>query len=677
MRSKSCVLCGLLLVAACQSAGSTTEAAPVRTLAEPVEVQAVEFADAITIQEKTVDKTTLSILPTQPLAPVDERSSLRLTFDPLKLGPLVGGAGVPAMSDEEKRFRSRLQGLVDGLVVLTRESSALQAAVAEARRTNAVPQAIQDLRTRLEGTDAKWTVLLEAAQLCLVDEAIAAGLDVSKDAEGDWVQQRTDEFIRARSAALLPSGRMIDAEFFASIVKRQLDRLDEANRQAAAAVGKSTGATITVRAYLRQRAGPETSKALRVHVDNYDDLDRGLDVPKPAIGGFTAQEMAELRRRFQVTKDLASAIEGLRQDPERLWRQLRDDLETLGKQLKSIADAEFARLLTDLMDVVRGDEPLRVQVQQLIDLRARVDRVIAAVRSLRDAVRGEAPDVVALLQDLDGTLRGAWTELRSALAALHSLGELVTSDQLPSFVAKLEGEALTKGQAVLARLRTATVDGIRQASGIGAMVAALAPLRDLFALGRRVGDIPVPDSDAVLRHGVEAAPMATICLQMTPATAGDNLVVVVELIDKDGQKRVREHSQSLQVVRRGLRDSLDSHLLFVDRLHDSGVADQFVAAPSVSWTLHYRKLTSAEDAVNANDIAEFWNLIDPGIGLNVSALNFEDGDIEPGIGVHLTFFGDLLQVGYGRNLSVSDNEEFFFLGIGLIESLGVLGLADK
>ena len=67
----------------------------------------------------------------------------------------------------------------------------------------------------------------------------------------------------------------------------------------------------------------------------------------------------------------------------------------------------------------------------------------------------------------------------------------------------------------------------------------------------------------------------------------------------------------------------------------------------------------------------FWNnVLTPGIGANLSALDFDkDGTPELGAAVTLALFRDFVQVGYGYN--VFRDRGYFFFGVGLpLPSLG-------
>lgn len=139
--------------------------------------------------------------------------------------------------------------------------------------------------------------------------------------------------------------------------------------------------------------------------------------------------------------------------------------------------------------------------------------------------------------------------------------------------------------------------------------------------------------------------------------------------------------QTLEVDRMGLSYRLSADALFVNRkghvtkkkdgTTDDNDSHDFIPAPSASLTLHYHRRTG-----NGAASDPFWNIwndvIDPGLGLNVAALNFEDGT-EIGVGGHVSLLHDVLKVGYGYNLTADREPRYWYFGIGVFETLNEIG----
>ncbi len=63
--------------------------------------------------------------------------------------------------------------------------------------------------------------------------------------------------------------------------------------------------------------------------------------------------------------------------------------------------------------------------------------------------------------------------------------------------------------------------------------------------------------------------------------------------------------------------------------------------------------------------SRFWNFLEPGIAAGVHLLDFEqDNDIEVGVSLGVTLFGDLISAGYGWNASVSEDRGYLYFGFG-------------
>ena len=68
-------------------------------------------------------------------------------------------------------------------------------------------------------------------------------------------------------------------------------------------------------------------------------------------------------------------------------------------------------------------------------------------------------------------------------------------------------------------------------------------------------------------------------------------------------------------------------------------------------------------------LGHLWNFLDPGIGIHVASLDQGADTVEFGFGGQVALWGGLAVFGYGYNVSVSSNNEYYFVGIGLTEML--------
>jgi hypothetical protein len=125
-----------------------------------------------------------------------------------------------------------------------------------------------------------------------------------------------------------------------------------------------------------------------------------------------------------------------------------------------------------------------------------------------------------------------------------------------------------------------------------------------------------------------------------------------------------DSQQFFRIRKFGLHTNVSGNVIFVDRILTPGDENEtnFVAAPAVSYT--YRYLTREE-----NWFSKGWNVLDLALGVNAAALNFQSGGVELGVAGVATLFNDILQFGYGYNLQVDSDNQYFFIGLGITQML--------
>jgi hypothetical protein len=128
----------------------------------------------------------------------------------------------------------------------------------------------------------------------------------------------------------------------------------------------------------------------------------------------------------------------------------------------------------------------------------------------------------------------------------------------------------------------------------------------------------------------------------------------------------------------GFHTSMSDSMLFVKRQgvtneeEDAGLEDfNFGPAPGVTYLASFLPRRNG-----------FLRLLRPGIGLNVSFMDWDDSafdpasgmfpqgtdsnDIEVGMGLQLSFFNNVLQVTYGWNLQAEQDREYFGVGLSFV-----------
>jgi hypothetical protein len=168
----------------------------------------------------------------------------------------------------------------------------------------------------------------------------------------------------------------------------------------------------------------------------------------------------------------------------------------------------------------------------------------------------------------------------------------------------------------------------------------------------------------VTRHDITQLPAETkLDLRYTgKRTPGDAVVIRLGAARVDpaagkGETATELHTTTIQLYQVLSHIETTVGLVFVDPLGHTSVQRRFQAAPSYSVLL---KAGSRSSAL-------YNRLINPGIGLNVSALDFDKDDVpEPGIALVGSMFRDYLQAGFGYNLFLDTPYWFFGTSLPLL-----------
>jgi hypothetical protein len=333
-----------------------------------------------------------------------------------------------------------------------------------------------------------------------------------------------------------------------------------------------------------------------------------------------------------------------------------------------------------------GGEPVATPPQrELTELEARISSLVRPTpRSLLSGLElGETSGVLGGLMHADGFPGFDVSDIADAMKNLEALEVAKASalasdiDELPPLRWRLRAEAIE--QAQVRRLRVENYDNIAAEAGVvrvarrgigkefGAKVAEAATSRPTL--------VPVADAIEEYLRPLERSPVGRISLSASKPELGSRMKVTAELVEVEpgdgvGEIRVSRNieavSQEFRVDRLGLYGDISPTIHFISR--DGAVDDPaFTIAGSASYLLHYR-------ATNTRTWqSRMWNEVNPGIGLTASALTF-DGEAELGLGCTFTLFDDLLQGGVGYSMTGSRDNEYFYVGVGIIELLDQTGL---
>jgi hypothetical protein len=437
------------------------------------------------------------------------------------------------------------------------------------------------------------------------------------------------------------------------------------------------------------------NQASRVSVENYYDTGTFEGPKRPRVAFcMTADEQERVERGYNTAKDAARLIRDvrntrtdLRRELETLWDTLRSELKNMGDLPTEVVSQSATKLLDDAIKMAMDSNI--ASAEQIEDLKELKKFITEDWKIDMNSIRGEFSKIENATSSEDfmnmylasiGNLRSALTlainypqKIATNVARIEVLSEVlkqtVTSNNKAVIDAFLE-KVLPETKGKLKELKDGLLTKYANLAGealklvVGKQQIELADGLDVS------GDLP-----PIPAVNLDDIKLGTIDLNDTPADKGDELIVRAELFttDENGEEDVLMWTKkTFEVNRFGITDSFSSHLVFVNRLGSGQTQDpdtDFDPAPSASWTLRYR----IRPDVNAEFLEKLYCNLDPGIGINTAAMDFEDENFQIGVGVHLNFFDDLLILGYGYNLQAETDHDYTYLGIGVLEALDTVG----
>ena len=448
--------------------------------------------------------------------------------------------------------------------------------------------------------------------------------------------------------------------------------------------------TVKFRMWARLR-----NKASRVSIENYYDAGVFEGPKRPRVAfSMTADEQERVERGYKVSKDAAHLIKdlrnkrsSLRRELETLWNTLRSELKSLDYLSTDDISQSAAKLIVDAIEIAMDPNAASTkQIEDLTELKMFIEGGLKTdldkVRTVFEGLKKTASedDFITLYISFTGDLQGALElavnypqKIAMNIARLDVLTDVLkemATSRAKAMLNDLLRESLPETRGKLKKL----MDGsLSKYADLAREVSKLVYGKQQIELADGLdasGDLP-----PIPAVNLDDIKLGTIDLNDTPADRGDELFVRAELIttDENGEEDVLMWTKKTFVVNRfGITDSFSSHLVFVNRLGSGQTQDpdtDFDPAPSASWTLHYR----IRPDVNAELSEKLYCILDPGIGINTAAMDFEDENFQIGVGGHLTLFDDLLILGYGYNLQAETDHDYSYLGIGVLEALDTVG----
>ena len=656
------------------------------------------LVDAIKMTEVPRTGNQIELPTDKHLLAVDRRSRVDIDFDKAALRNAAarhaptGGTLGPEDPAAAKR-RDNAAALLGALENYLDQWRDLQAAITEFRSLEGLGEddrkkRIEDLQQRTRAMGKKRQAWISLAKQSILNQAVANGWSVARnEVSGEFEDEKTKEFYARESRALVPPDQLFDPAVLARILNAQFDLLSE-DLKATLATVSGERVVLSVRAFLLR---PQAERPLPMHVQNYDVIETPFNLQEKALLNLSREDIDELRRRYEVVNEFARFANDLRDEESDLRAaldatgdRLRAGLAGLDEHLEKLFPPTMGQAFLDDVRGLAGSDGLTPAENNAL---ANIEAAWVAAEKVRpvltELVVRLINDPKEVFRDLK-SLQRSWDGMKGDLKQLATLipglpEDFKTVESRLATLAQTNAEAMVgRGEEILASLQGEFNESIAPTiAAVEKYERVAAEIKLVFAGATvRLSQVDLTgalnDYESIRPRPLDSVVPAAIFLKDYGSENGNEVRIVIEFLQADGNGfRTLESAEFRLGVRHfGGFSTLDASLIFVERIDepDDAITTSFLASPAISLTAHYRKRI---DCQGADGFAGVWNSLNPGVGINVTALSFEGRSGQYGLGFQGTLFGDILQVGYGWNLNVSSNREYWFVGVGLVDALNL------
>lgn len=552
----------------------------------------------------------------RPLAIVDINSEIKVQLDPNALQARVARAlGDNAVSDAMiKRAQALLEASRRGLDLIEPTTQAIETFSKSDKTPEAVAVLARALDQAAPAADSIFNLAdqdpaLRARLIAVYEEVLKPGVTRA-----------------ARSRALFET-----AAVYAEELKRTVD---EALRK--------EGAYVQLGAWIVQNGRDRP-----LHLDGFDEYPEGdyFVVDRWTLLPLNEQQREELKRLDAAANALnKEGIKGL----------LKVETAATGAVNVFLDRAQgCADKIGAAWDSLRAVAPIEAQSVLAKVKEAETDQqeYVVYVRSLRNKYSGESATKfssgAALLESTHGDL----VELQKRTQAFVS-GQI---DHAVAVRNQIETVVSNMNTAIVQTFQVLEECKQQMTSNVVNLAGQLADLVATIRLSQEINTDVLQFGEEVLKHTLDKVPQSTD-LKLKSAgvrQAGD--VVVLKLAAGGAQKPRRVLEERRLDLHRVLPHiEMAVGLAFADPLGRTEVENRFQVAPSYSILLK----GFGDRGITYN------RLLTPGIGVNISALDFNKDDTpELGLALVGSVFRDYFQIGYGYN--VNEDSDFWFFGLRL------------
>ncbi|MHC4299171.1 MAG: hypothetical protein ACYS7Y_18005, partial [Planctomycetota bacterium] len=444
---------------------------------------------------------------------------------------------------------------------------------------------------------------------------------------------------------------------------------------------------------LHKQAGGMTS---RIHVDEYDNIPGGdPEAPRPLERygiRMTPKELRRFRMEVKASQKAADTIREIMDNRD----EIRSGVKQLGTQLEVKLEQTLKQMLKQFvpedLELESWQAGLASSIEKLAELEkasGTPDRVKTASGNLLETLKAvqddltTAAEIVTLIKQVQDRLTNGQTAdlfelvvgVDGVLTTLNDLADKVetlaaAANDWPKRIETINENVLIVGGEIVNK--KTVLDEIKpylaklpKTTDFVSFINEYMSLTDQMV---KAADTLEDVSDPIY-HDIKDPPTARIDLGMyRHLERKDGIIVKVVFRAKgSGGSNEVEHMESyyLELEKLDVHTSVTASLIFARASSGTDQAKEWSpnVAAMVNW--HYR----IREPEGTGD--ELWNWLDPAAGVHLASLNQGDDTVEFGIGPSLSFWNGLLNAGYGYNLSLPEDREYFFVGLNLLHLLDV------
>jgi hypothetical protein len=451
-------------------------------------------------------------------------------------------------------------------------------------------------------------------------------------------------------------------------------------------IAKSTDEyNVIVRAYL----APQVGEISRLHIPGYDNIPSKEFKPINRLGLIpTPAEARKLRAEYEGAKlvkasieeienngvEIKSSLTQLFDNAEDAFRKLSEEIQ---QSLESWQDISDPTTLDRLAELSENGAQFKKQIEafqkdydtlkKLQDNLTKFRNKVKATNTLDTLLnvvdnQADAKILAKQIQEASERIR-QWPgrlspTLETGKRALQDLADAQMNEAKANIEQTLEMVKLETQQT--AQTLLSQLPATESALFFLTSESFFNNQKELLKVAQQLDS----NEPGVIPRPLDRLEPAELDLRKSGIVPGDLVEMEVGFVRGDNletpEKRIK---YSGEAVLTNWHRRYSGDLIFAKAVEGVG-SENFKTNVAVSLEWHYFSREKPRG---------FWNGLDPGVGLHAASLNQDpDESAEFGAGVNFSLFKGLLRFGYGYNLSVKQNHQYYWVGFGLFSLLNQL-----